>query len=158
MSPLVRNHLPTPRSTNSRCISCCWRTIRIIQCCSPGHLRSSSLIHRPTLCCRCRRCCWSHCFMNPRSPLVRTGLNCLTECTEQHSLPRRYVPFCSTLQRILARALGTPSCSDLLELCKLRFKHGPVHAATTSDQRLSRDCHACDCNRPTLPATSVFVH
>ena len=88
---------------------------------SPGHLRSSSLIHRPTLCCRFRVL------------LVRTGLHCLTGCTEQHNLPRRYVPLCSTLQRILARtrALGAPSCSDLLELCKLRSRHGPVHAAVT---------------------------
>ena len=71
MSPrikLVRNHLPTPRSTDSRCISCGWRTILIIQWCSPDHLRSSSLTHRPTLCCRFRCCCWSHCFMNRRSP------------------------------------------------------------------------------------------
>ena len=45
----------------------CWRPIRIILWCTPGHLRSSSLIHRPTLCCRFR-CCWSHCFMNRRSP------------------------------------------------------------------------------------------
>ena len=46
--------------------------IRIIHWCSPGHLRSSSLIHRLTLCCRFR-CCWSHCLMN-LVLLVRTGL------------------------------------------------------------------------------------
>ena len=52
--------------TDSRCVSCYWRTIRIIQWCSPGHLRSSSLFHRPTLCCRFR-CCWSQCLLIPRS-------------------------------------------------------------------------------------------
>ena len=48
------------------------------------------------------------------------------------------VPLCSTLQRIHARTLGTPSCSDLLELCKLRSKHGPVHAAVTQPNACSR--------------------
>ena len=39
--------------------------IRVTQWRSPGHLRTSSLIHRPALCCRFH-CCWSHCLMNPR--------------------------------------------------------------------------------------------
>ena len=46
--------------------------------------------------------------------------------------------FCSTLQGVLTRSLGTPSCCDLLELCKLRYKQGPVHAAVTQPNACSR--------------------
>ena len=66
--------------------------IRVTQSRSPGHLRTSSLIHRPALCCRFR-CCWSHCLMNLRSP--RT--NWITLLHWMHRATQSAPTLCPTL-------------------------------------------------------------
>ena len=122
--------------------SCFWRTILIIQWFSPGQRSlvtdssTDTLLPLPLLLVPLLH--WMHRAMQS-APTLCPSLLHAAEDSHQSS-------WHALLQR-LARTL-----------------QASVQARTRPRRRNSaqptpaRDCHACDCHRPILPATGVFVH
>ena len=62
------------------------------------------------------------------SSLLELGHTASLDAQSNTICPNACIPLCSTAgfwRELLARL----AAGDLIELCKLRFKHGPVHAA-----------------------------
>ena len=71
-----------------------------------------------------------------------------------HHAVSLFAPRCRRFSRELLARLAAATCSNSASF-------GPGTDPSTQPQLSptpARDCQACDCHRPALPATSVFVH